>query len=265
MSKINKYIHIFKISLSNNLVYFWNFLIKNLFFIFIIYVFLMLWGNIYGQKGDIISGLTLNKIIWYLIVTEIITLSRSNFHTQISEDVKSGAIAYGINKPYNYVLYCFFNSLGEIAVKLGCNMILGIIIGICFVGFLEGFNIVYLPLILLSILIGSTINFFIYIILALTSFWIEENKPFFWIYSKLTFTLGGMLVPLDLFPNWLKNISSYLPFAYVTYVPGKLAVDFSLNNFYKGFGIQILYLTIFAILALVIYRKGAEKLNVNGG
>ena len=25
VSKINKYIHIFKISLSNNLVYFWNF------------------------------------------------------------------------------------------------------------------------------------------------------------------------------------------------------------------------------------------------
>ncbi len=107
MSKINKYIHIFKISLSNNLVYFWNFIIRNLFFVFIIYIFLMLWGNIYGQKGDIISGLTLKKIIWYLIVTETITLSRSNFHIQISEDVKSGAIAYGINKPYNYVLYCF--------------------------------------------------------------------------------------------------------------------------------------------------------------
>ncbi|WP_367664962.1 ABC transporter permease [Clostridium sp.] len=225
----------------------------------------MLWGEVYGEKGNLISGLTLNNMIWYLIITEIITLSRSQFYLQVSEDVKSGSIAYGINKPYNYVIYCFFNSLGEMSVRLISNMVLGLIIGIIFVGPLEEFKIITLPFIILSILVGTFINFFIYIILALTSFWVEENKPFFWIYSKLIFTLGGMLIPLDLFPGWLKQISSYLPFAYITYVPGKLAVDFSIENFYKGFLIQGLYLFLFIVIALAMYRKGAEKLNVNGG
>lgn len=265
MKKLYKYVEVSKITMSNSLVYFWNFLSKNLFFVFIMFIYLMLWKNIYGQKGGSIGGLSLNKMIWYLIITELVTLSRTDIHNQVNEDVKSGNIAYLLNKPYNYVLYCFSYFIGEIGIKLITNGIVGVTIGLIYVGQLNGFNFYYLPLILLSIIAGCIINFFIYIILALTSFWFEENSAFFWIYSKLIFTLGGMLVPIDLFPNWLKAIAKYLPFAYVTYVPAKLTVDFSIASFSGQFLIQIMYLAFFFIVAMSLYRKGARNLNVNGG
>lgn len=265
MQLIRKYGQISKITMANSLVYFWNFLGKNIFFIFIMFIYLMLWKAIYSEKGALVAGLTLNQMIWYLVVTELITLSRTEVHLQVNEDVKSGNIAYLLNKPYNYVLYCFSYFLGEVGVKLLTNGIIGILVGLIYVGTLQGFNFAHLPFIFLSLMVGCFINFFIYISLALTSFWFEENSAFFWIYSKLIFTLGGMLMPIELFPNWLKNISQYLPFAYVTYVPGKLAVDFSFGAFYKGFGIQIIYLIGFFLLAMILYRKGAKNLNVNGG
>jgi ABC-2 type transport system permease protein len=225
----------------------------------------MLWKNIYGQKGGTIGGLSINKMIWYLVVTELVTLSRTDIHSQVNEDVKTGNIAYLLNKPYNYVLYCFSYFVGEIGIKLVTNAIAGVVVGLVYVGPLENFNFIYFPLILLSILAGCTIHFFIYIILALTSFWFEENSAFFWIYSKLVFTLGGMLMPIDMFPNWLQSIAKYMPFAYVTYVPAKLAVDFSLTNFLSQFSVQLIYLGIFFTLAMALYRKGARNLNVNGG
>lgn len=264
MSLIRKYGQISKITMTNNLVYFWNFLSKNIFFIFIMFIYLMLWKNIYGQKGTL-GGLSLNAIIWYLVVTELITLSRTELHFQINEDVKSGNIAYLLNKPYNYVIYCFSYFIGELGIKLFTNGIIGIVIGLIYVGPLENFNFIYLPFILVSLLLGCFINFFIYVVLAITAFWFEDNNAFFWIYSKLIFTLGGMLMPIDLFPNWLKGLSQYLPFAYVTYVPGRLAVDFSFFNFYKQASIQVLYLGVFFILAMGLYRKGVKNLNVNGG
>lgn len=265
MKKFNKYFHIFKISLSNNLVYVANFITRNFFFAFIIFIMLMLWKNIYGQKGDMIEGFTLNSIIWYLIVTELITLSRSNIFNEVSEDVKKGNIAYLINKPYNYVFYCFFNSFGEILTKFISNIFVGVIIGFIYVGPLKGFELKYLPFILLLIFLGIFINFFIYITLSLTSFWLEENTAFMWIYSKLVFTLGGMLIPLDMFPEWLKNISLKLPFAFVTYGPAKLAVNFSFNNFLYVFSYQIVYLVIFIFISLAVFNKGVRVLNVNGG
>ena len=265
MQLLRKYGQISKITMSNSLVYFWNFLSKNIFFVFIMFIYLMLWKNIYAQKGDTIAGLSLNAMIWYLIVTELVTLSRTDIHVQVNEDVKSGNIAYLLNKPYNYVLYCFSYFVGEIGIKLLTNGMIGLAIGFIYAGTLENFNLLHLPFILLSIIAGCCINFFIYITLALTSFWFEENTAFFWIYSKLIFTLGGMLMPIELFPEWLQKVSKLLPFAYVTYVPARLTVDFSFSNFYKQFSIQLLYLVIFFSLAMLLYKKGAKKLNVNGG
>ncbi|MFZ5353656.1 MAG: ABC transporter permease [Bacillota bacterium] len=265
LCKLLKYWEISKITMSHNLAYIWNFLSKNIFFVFIMFIYLMLWKNIYGQKGESIAGLTLNQIIWYLVVTELVTLSRSDIHVKINEDVKSGNIAYLLNKPYNYVLYCFSYYIGEIGLKLLTNSIIGIGIGMLFVGALEGFNWSHTPFVLLSLAAGCTINFFIYITLALTAFWFEDNTAFFWIYSKLVFTMGGMLIPIEFFPQWLQEISRYLPFAYVTYVPARLAVDFSYVGFARQFPVQLLYLLVFFILSMILYGRGARNLNVNGG
>jgi ABC-2 type transport system permease protein len=265
MHTIRKYSQISKITMQNSLAYIWNFLGKNVFFVFIMFIYLMLWENIYGQKGATVGGLSLSSMIWYLVVTELITISRTDIHMQINEDVKTGNISYLLNKPYNYIGYCFSYFLGEIGIKLLTNGVIGISIGLLFVGTLKNFSIAYLPFILVSIFFGCIINFFIYITLALTSFWFEDNNAFFWIYSKLVFTLGGMLMPLELFPKWLRTISNYMPFAYVTYVPAKLTVDFSFKTFLGQFSIQCLYLCFFIMTAAILYRKGVRNLNVNGG
>lgn len=265
MKEAVKYFSIAKITMTNSLVYFWSFLSKNIFFIFIMFVYLMLWTNIYGSKGNELGGLTLNKMMWYLAVTEVITLSRSDIHLKINEDVKTGAIAYLLNKPYSYIGYCFSYFVGEVFIKLLTNSIIAIGISLVFVGPLQGFSLVNIPFILISILLGVFINFFIIVCLALTSFWIEENSAFFWIYSKLIFTLGGMLMPLELFPNWLQEISRFLPFSFVTYVPAKMAVSFTLGDFLFNLGIQVIYLGVFVILSFILYGRGAKRLNVNGG
>lgn len=266
MKQLRKYWQVSKITMSNSLVYFWNFLSRNMFFVLIIFIYMMLWKTIYNQKGvAVMAGLSLNAMIWYLVFTEMVTLSRTELHVQVNEDVKSGNIAYLLNKPYNYVLYCFSYFVGEIGMRLMTNGILGTMIGLIFAGALESFSFVNLPLIILSLLMGCAINFFIYLCLALTSFWIEENSAFFWIYSKLVFTLGGMLIPIELFPDWLQSIARNLPFAYVTYVPARLAVDFSMGAFLRQFPIQLLYLAVFFGIAMMMYREGAKNLNVNGG
>lgn len=239
---------------------------RNIFFIVIMFVFLNLWKAIYST-GDkpMIDGFTLNTMIWYLVFSEMVVLSRSSFYGTMNDDVKTGSIAYLLNKPYNYILYGFSYSMGETIVKLLCNAVIGIGIGLLFVGPLETFSIVSLPFVIFSILAGAVLNFIIYMCLALSSFWFEENSSFFWIYSKLVFILGGMLVPIDIFPNWLQSICRYLPFAYVTYAPAKLAVSFSMESFISLFSMQLIYIGVFILLSMVLYRTGARDLNVNGG
>lgn len=265
MKGLYKYFYVFKISIANHLVYAGNFIIRNFFFVFIVYVMLLLWKSIYGEGQGLVAGLSLNQMIWYLIVTEVITLSRSNIFSEVSEDIKKGNIAYLLNKPYHYIYYSLANALGEIGTRLLTNTIIALVIGFLYVGPLVQFNSRNLPLILLSILLGVLLNFFIYINLALTAFWLEENVAFMWIYSKLVFTLGGMLIPLELFPEWLESVARYLPFAYVAYGPARLTVSFSMTNLISTVSWQVGYLVVFTVLSTLIFRRGVKVLNVNGG
>jgi ABC-2 type transport system permease protein len=263
--KLEKYAEVARITLANQLVYIWDYLSRSLFFVLIMFVYFMLWRNMFASKGALIGGLTLNGMMWYLVVTELVTLSRPDVHLQMARDIKDGSIAYLLTKPYDYVHYNLAYFMGGAGVKLLTNSVIGLSLGFLFVGGLVGFSALHLPLVLFSIILGCILNFLICMSLALSAFWFEENQAFFWIYSKLVFTLGGMLMPLELFPSWLQRVASVLPFSYVAYAPARLAVDFSLSGFYEKVGGQLGYIVVFYALTMMLYRKGVGVLNVNGG
>ncbi len=265
VAKITKYGYVFKTSMMDAMVYLLDFFGRSGFFAFILGVYLLLWKNIYGSGDGLIEGFSLNMMIWYLVMTEIVTLSTTNYYKEVAADVKTGNIAYLLNKPYDYILYSFANNMGKITIRIFVNIIVGGGVGLLLVGIPNWVNVWTLPLILFSIVMGIAINFFVNFSLALTAFWVEENSAFQWIYQKLVFTLGGMLLPLELFPEWIEGFSKHLPFAYITYYPGKLFVDFSGDLFVQVMTGQLIYLILAVFICYGVYMKGVKGLNVNGG
>lgn len=267
MIKVAKYWTVFRISVMDALVYIVDFLGRSLFFAFIMAVYMLLWKAIYGGGGQTIEGFSINNIIWYLAMTEIITLSSTNYYVEVSNDVKTGNIAYQLNKPYHYVPYAFANHMGKIGIRFLVNVVVGNVVAYLLVGPNEGgkISLDYFLLVSISMLLGMFLNYFINLSLALSAFWVEENIPFRWIYNKLVFTLGGMLIPLEFFPKILKDVSMKLPFAYVTYGPGKLTVKYSMDNAISLIGGQLIYLAIAVVVCFGLFGMGVKKLNVNGG
>ncbi|SHE34764.1 ABC-2 type transport system permease protein [Caldanaerobius fijiensis DSM 17918] len=263
MNRFKKYWVVFSISISNNLVYLTNFISGNIFVMFILFIYVNLWSNIYKDKS-VISGFTFKQLLWYLFMTEVISLAKTDIFKTINTDVKNGNIAYLINKPYNYIFYNYFNAWGEIILKTLTNIIAAGVLTYTFVGPLK-VNIAILPVIALSMFMSISINFFITTALSLTSFWFEENTAFFWIYTKLIFIVGGMLIPIEMFPGWLKAISLKLPFAYVTYGPAKLLVSFDPHISIEILSYQLVYLLTFMFLSIYLFKLGSRCLNVNGG
>jgi ABC-2 type transport system permease protein len=264
MPSLKKYWVTFTISLQNNLVYAASFVTGLIFYALIIFIFINLWKIIYLEK-DLIAGFTYNQVIWYCIITELVTISTGgNMFRSISDDIKNGAIGYNLNKPYNYIFYNLSNSMGGVAVRLLFNGIVGIILGLCFVGGIRGFNVLHLPLMLFSIVSGIMLNLMVFSSIAMTAFWFEENAAFFWIAQKIMF-MGGMFFPLDMLPGWLRNIAIMLPFSYVTYAPARAFVKFSHDDFLWMTAVQAAYIVLLTGLNLLIYRKGVKAVNVNGG
>ena len=261
--KIRKYGLIIQTSLQNSMAYVSNFFFDSFFYAFVVFILLQLWCTIYSH-GDRIAGYSLQQMVWYSVIAEMMTLSGSNIFSDLNNDIKDGNIAYALNKPYFYIWYQLANGMGLIMIKLAVTAVIGVILGMIYIGPLNGFAIIHLPFIALTVAGGLLTNFLALTCLGLTAFWLEENTAFFWIYQKLIFMLG-MFLPIDFFPEWLQKIARVLPFSYVTYGPAKLVVAFSRPMFYQVFGMQLIYISVFLLSAIMIYQSGVKKLNVNGG
>ena len=110
-----------------------------------------------------------------------------------------------------------------------------------------------------------TLNFCISALIGLSAFWVEDISAFMWIYQKLAFVLGGLLIPLDFYPTWLQSIAKSLPFAAMTYGPARLFVDPTPQAFFSTLSMQVIWITVFAALLALFYRKSITVLTVNGG
>lgn len=260
---MNKYLKIMWISMKNSTTYLRDFIMGNTFIILIIIVYILLWNNLYSQ--NVRTGFSYEELIWYLIINQVVFSNNMDLFRQIETDIKSGNIAYHINKPYSYPVFILFDSLGKISVRFAVNLAFGISLGLIFIGSIPTFKLVNLLPILIMMILGIILNLLIYILISLTSFWFEENKPFVWIYRQLIFAFGGFLVPLTLFPEKLYKLMINMPWTYVAYHTSNSIVHFNLKLFFTTVTRQLSYIAFFSILIYLVFKKGAEALNVNGG
>ena len=160
---MRKYIYIYKATLIENLSYMADIFLRFINFFVMMFVFMNLWQYMYSDSTQIINGYTFEQMVWYILVTEVLWYGTRNkkLTDEISKDIKTGNIAYNINKPYNYVFYVVAKHLGEITIRLILFVIVGIIIGLCFIGPIQNFQIINIPFILLSVILRSINKFYI--------------------------------------------------------------------------------------------------------
>ena len=263
---MKKYLFIYKTEIINNLQYITNIVIGFIGYFLILYIFLNLWKYVYSDPSEIINGYSINQMIWYVIITEILwsVIGGRKHCNKIISDVKQGNIAYNITKPYNYILYCLWKHLGTCTVKGIMYIFLGILTGYIFLGSFPNLSILSVLTVLLTSILAIAINTLIITFIGLFSFIIEDAKPFYWIYSKINLVLGTIF-PIEYFPKVIQPILKYTPIYVVSYGPAKLFVEFSSNSFIKILIAQLIYILIAYTLCTFIYNQGVKKLNVNGG
>jgi len=264
---MNKYLQIFATSFKQESKTIANTLISAGSFIVIMFIFYQLWGYIYGESGSgqLISGYSLQMMIWYLVGTELVmyVVNSRRVTNQFSADIKSGRLAYQLNKPYNYFFYMVFSTMGQVTFKFIFLLPITMLFGIILVG-LPSYNLAYLILIFFSIFLAIFTISLIYGVIGLLAFWVEEATPFTWIVNKF-FMILGMFFPPELFPSWLQPAIIYSPVYATLSGPCKLLADFSWNNFLNVSLSQIAWGGFFVLLGILLFNKGTKKVNINGG
>ncbi|UVI32224.1 ABC transporter permease [Paenibacillus spongiae] len=255
---------IYRITLRQQLAYKADFILRASFLLLILYVFIQLWTAAYEGDGErLIAGFSLKQIIWYLVFTEALTMASPHLCIRIEEEMKNGDIALRLIRPLSYLGYHYSSYMAEALFRFGIHLAVGSFIAWLFVG-PPAFGLGWLGL--LSLSAGAlTIAFLLNGIVALCAFWIEETRGLEFVLQKLKFTVGGMLLPIDLMPEWLQRICAWLPFQAVLYIPARTAVAYEEAAVLQYFALQAAWIIVLGAGIMVIYRKGVSKLHVNGG
>lgn len=248
----------------NSLTYPTEMIGRSLIILPFMWIFYQLWRVTFASSGtEVINGLTLHTTLWYLLMTETIELSRTRLGNTISDAVKDGSIAYILNKPFDFLLYHYSTTMGEIIFRAGLNAVLGGSLVWWLVG--PPPSVWGWPFVIVGLLGAWSLNFCISAMIGLAAFIVEDISAFQWIYQKLAFIFGGLLIPLDFYPTWLQTICRALPFSAMTYAPASLFVNPTLSNFFSMLGSQFAWLLALGLLLNFAYRRGLARLTVNGG
>ncbi len=263
MKTLRIYAVIAKVSFMSAFTYRATVIAAFLFYTLFVYVFTMLWRAIY-QEGSV-HGYSYTQLVWYLIMTEFVgSACGTNIFRTMNEDVKSGSIAYLLGRPAHYVFYQLANALGQMLLSIVSFGSLAAVLGLLFVGPLPGFRLAAVPPVLLSVLLAILMNFFIMMLIGLSSFIMEDNAALFLIYQKLNFMLG-LFLPGEFLPAWLQPVVKNLPFSYIFWAPSKLFVDYSPGLFWELVPRQVLWVALGVGATLLGYRAVTRKLQLKGG
>jgi len=263
---MKKYLFIIKTTFNDSLQYISSLFFKFIGFAITMFVLTSLWRFIYSDGTNIIEGYTFNKMIWYLLLAEAISFGSGSIvaTNEVRDNIKSGNIAYQINKPYNYIGYVISKFMADTFIRFIMFLLISIILGFIFAGRIDNFNymsiLAGIPIFISALLINGLVR----ILISLSSFWVEDSKPFQNVYNKFIL-MFGIFFPLEMFPKIVGTIVRYSPIYGVSYGPAKLILDYDFILFRNVFISQLITILIVIILISIIYRKGVKKLNVNGG
>jgi len=176
------------------------------------------------------SVLNQNQIISYFLISQAVTdltfANDTRFGREIQKLIKTGQISNYLIKPMHAIKLLFLSFIGE-KLTIFIYSLITLIIGI----FLQTSTtpqaiLLFIICLLLTTLTGLGINIFI----GSIGFFSPEAGSIQNMFNHMTRVFSGTWIPLNLFPEYLKNIISYSFFPVLAYYPTILLQEGSFNS-----------------------------------
>lgn len=233
-----------------------------LFFLFILlFIYNRLWVVIGVQENA--NGLNATYI-WYLLLAEIIILSGPKMERIMFEDIKSGNMAYYVNKPISFFLMRYIEGIGNMTVSFLIMGTFGTIVTLLLTG-QPPFEWRHFPFIIIMCYLSSAINLLFYTGVGLCSLWLESIRTLGMAIERMAFIFGGAIFPLSIYPRWFVEIAQWTPFYSVYYLSIKLVYDFSWANLAQAVLLNTFWITLIVGFIVFAYGKLIKKVDVYGG
>jgi len=227
-----------------------------LFYLLVTAVLGSLWLTAANANGGSIAGYSTVAIVWYIATTESGTISvPMRLIEDIGLDISSGQVAAEMQRPVSVLWMRVLTEVGTCLPRLLLCLSVGTVFALAVVGAPP--DATTLPLAAISIVLAVTLNLIAQHLFAGAAFWLSDAKSTWFLYQKLVFILGGMLLPIEVLPDGLEAVARFLPFVAMAYAPARLA-----SGHFEPWlvALQLGWIVLAAAGATWLYRRGERRI-----
>lgn len=231
------------------------------FYCVVVLVIAGIWRFAAAANGGEVAGYTGDDLTWYLATTEAAMLAVSmRLISEIGTDISSGTVAVELLRPASVLGVRLTTELGRTWARLAALALVGAVIATAAAG--PPPDALALLLAAPSLLLASLCNLALQHAAAAAAFWVRDAGSAWFLYTKLVFIFGGMLIPLEALPGGVERLASFLPFRAMAYAPARLA-----SGHVEPWLLveQGLWCAVCIIAAGAAFAAGERRLQVVGG
>jgi ABC-2 type transport system permease protein len=210
--------------LSAALMYRANFLFAAALMVLVgISVQLFLWLAVYDWgRSTSFAGIPFAQMVLYIVgATLSLGVTRSGrVERMVAEEIRTGELVRYLLKPIAHAPYALAMGIAERMVTL--PVVLAVAFGSIALALPWLPVLVVLERVLLAVpflLFGMGMNFLMGLGISYLAFWMDEVWTLHVVKDISLWFLSGQLAPLLLLPDGLRQLSEWLPFQYIAYVP----------------------------------------------
>lgn len=201
---------------------------------------------------------------WYVALAQMMLFLSPRLFIIIENDVRSGDIAAFLIRPLSYTGMRLAEGAGALLAHVTIYYTLGIAVLALTLGGWPGHWSSLLAGLML-VLTGSCIHLVFQVATGLTAMWLHDADMMYRIYQKFLLVLGGVYMPVALYPAWLQGISKALPFYAINGGALSPLLDDSLQAVPHILILQAIWMVFALIVMSLVYRFCRRRIDIHGG
>ena len=226
----------------------------------------LLWNSLYNLN-DSFGNLKRNDMYTYILIVfalnNILTWSSEN---SLSKEIRTGGVVSRLIRPVPFLLQIVSEMLGNIIIQGSVNFVMVFFLGVLFYKLLYIPSIVNILLFIPYCILGIILRILLVEVFSLFCFFTTGHLGITWVRKALFEFFSGALIPLTIFPLWLKRVAYITPFPYMIQVPVSIFFnDRQFDDYLFIFFIQNLWIVFFVVCHTFLFKNIQKKFTIAGG
>jgi ABC-2 type transport system permease protein len=215
-----------------------------------------------------LGGYDTGQAVTYIWVSQALLVSVAawggGFQDDLQERFRSGDIATDLQRPVDFLGWWLAGDLGRAGFQLLTRGAVPLTAGVLAFHARLPHSALTWPLFLVSVLLSVLVSFGLRFLVSVSAFWLLDAEGLRALMVVVSMFMSGMLLPLTLFPDGLRQVAQALPWAAIIQAPCDVFLERG-SRVPVELGAQLLWAVLLLAAGRAAQALATRKVVVQGG